>query len=576
MTMRKLLSLLRGRDLWMSILTPVLIVGEVIMEVSIPKAMSKIVDIGIANRDIDYVLKAGGVMALMALASLFFGAMAAWTASIASMGFGRSVRQGLFYRVQDFSFSNIDRFSTSSLITRMTTDITNLQNAFMMVIRTLVRAPIMFISASIMAFSINAELSCIFLVAVPILGSVLAFTISKAHPRFKKMLRCFDKLNAKIQENLIGIRVVKAFVRGDYEDQNFDECADAVRQTQIRAERMVILNMPIMQMMVYLCIILVLWLGGNMIVAGQMGTGELVSFISYVNQILMSLMMIAFSFTMLVISKASVSRIVEVLNDTPDIPDHKDSDIAVSDGSIAFEDVSFSYQGDLSRCTLEHINLQIKSGETIGIIGGTGSAKSTLVHLIPRLYEATEGAVKVGGVDVKDYRQKTLRDQVAMVLQKNVLFSGTIRENLRWGNPDATDEEIVAACKAAQAHDFIMEFPNGYDTELGQGGLNVSGGQKQRLCIARALLKKPKIVILDDSTSAVDTATDSKIRAAFRKELSDTTTIIIAQRISSVSDADRIVVLEEGKISAVGTHDELLKSSEIYREVYESQQKGVA
>lgn len=574
--MRKLLSLLRGRDLWMSILTPVLIVGEVIMEVSIPKAMSKIVDIGIANRDIDYVLKAGGVMALMALASLFFGAMAAWTASIASMGFGRSVRQGLFYRVQDFSFSNIDRFSTSSLITRMTTDITNLQNAFMMVIRTLVRAPIMFISASIMAFSINAELSCIFLVAVPILGSVLAFTISKAHPRFKKMLRCFDKLNAKIQENLIGIRVVKAFVRGDYEDQNFDECADAVRQTQIRAERMVILNMPIMQMMVYLCIILVLWLGGNMIVAGQMGTGELVSFISYVNQILMSLMMIAFSFTMLVISKASVSRIVEVLNDTPDIPDHKDSDIVVSDGSIAFEDVSFSYQGDLSRCTLEHINLQIKSGETIGIIGGTGSAKSTLVHLIPRLYEATEGVVKVGGVDVKDYRQKTLRDQVAMVLQKNVLFSGTIRENLRWGNPDATDEEIVAACKAAQAHDFIMEFPNGYDTELGQGGLNVSGGQKQRLCIARALLKKPKIVILDDSTSAVDTATDSKIRAAFRKELSDTTTIIIAQRISSVSDADRIVVLEEGKISAVGTHDELLKSSEIYREVYESQQKGVA
>lgn len=576
MTMRKLLSLLRGKDFWMSILTPILIVGEVIMEVAIPKAMSKIVDIGIANRDIDYVLKAGGVMVLMALASLFFGAMAAWTASIASMGFGRSVRQSLFYRVQDFSFSNIDRFSTSSLITRMTTDITNLQNAFMMVIRTLVRAPIMFISASVMAFSINAELSCIFLVAVPILGTVLAFTISKAHPRFKKMLRCFDKLNAKIQENLIGIRVVKAFVRGDYEDQNFDECADAVRQTQIRAERMVILNMPIMQMMVYLCIILVLWLGGNMIVVGQMGTGELVSFISYVNQILMSLMMIAFSFTMLVISKASVSRIVEVLNDTPDIPDHKDSDIAVADGSIAFEDVSFSYQGDLSRCALEHINLQIRSGETIGIIGGTGSAKSTLVHLIPRLYEATEGAVKVGGVDVKDYRQKTLRDQVAMVLQKNVLFSGTIRENLRWGNPDATDEEIVAACKAAQAHDFIMEFPNGYDTELGQGGLNVSGGQKQRLCIARALLKKPKIVILDDSTSAVDTATDSKIRASFRKELSDTTTIIIAQRISSVSDADRIVVLEEGKISAVGTHDELLKSSEIYREVYESQQKGVA
>lgn len=574
--MKKLLSLLRGKYLWMTILTPILIVGEVIMEVSIPRIMAEIVDVGIGNRDISYVAAAGGLMALMAVFSLCFGGFAGWTASVAGMGFGKEVRRKMFGRIQDFSFSNVDRFSTSSLITRMTTDVTNTQNAFMMVIRMMVRAPIMFISASIMAFSLNRELSAIFLVAVPILAVVLALIISKAYPRFQGMLRQFDRLNAKIQESLIGIRVVKAFVRGDYENQEFEKAAAGVCEAQKRAERLIVWNMPIMQMVVYGCILAVLWLGGKMIVVGDMQTGDLVSFISYVNQILMSLMMVAMSFTMLVISKASVNRIVEVINDRPDISDEAEGNPAVKDGSVAFEQVCFSYKGDLSSCALRNINLTIQSGETVGIIGGTGSAKSTLVHLIPRLYEVTSGSVKVGGRDVREYRQETLRQEVAMVLQKNVLFSGTIKENLRWGNREATDQEIVTACKAAQAHEFIESFPDGYDTELGQGGVNLSGGQKQRLCIARALLKKPKIVILDDSTSAVDTATDSKIREAFRNELRDTTTIIIAQRISSICDADKIVVLDNGRINAVGTHAELLATNDIYREVYESQQKGVA
>ncbi len=574
--MRKLLSIIRGKCLLMSILTPLFIIGEVVLEVMIPKTMAQIVDVGIYNRDILYVLKSGGIMVLMAVISLAFGALAAWTASVAGMSFGKGTRRLLFYRTQDFSFSNVDKFSTSSLITRMTTDVTNIQNSYMMIIRMMVRSPIMLITASIMAFSINRQLSGIFLVVVPILAIILALIISNAHPRFKFMLKCFDKLNAKIQENLIGARVVKAFVRGDWENEEFEKASGAVRDAQIRAEKLVVLNMPIMQLMVYICMIAVLWLGGRMIVVGTMSTGDLVSFITYINQILMSLMMVAMSFTMLVISKASLTRIVEVLNDTPDIPDDATDDPEVMDGSICFDNVFFSYDGKKEDCTLQNINLNIKSGETVGIIGGTGSAKSTLVQLIPRLYEVTDGSLLVGGLDVRQYKQKTLRNQVAMVLQKNVLFTGTIMENLRWGNKEATDEEIISACKAAQAHDFIMDFPDGYQTVLGQGGINVSGGQKQRLCIARALLKKPKIVILDDSTSAVDTATDSKIREAFRKELADTTTIIIAQRISSVSDADKIVVLDEGKINAVGTHDELLATNEIYREVYESQQKGVA
>ena len=573
--MRKLLSLLRGKYLVMAILTPLLIVGEVVMEVSIPRVMADVVDTGINKHDINYVLKSGGLMVLMAIVSLAFGALAAWTSSIAGMGFGKEIRKKLFYKIQDFSFSNVDRFSSSSLITRMTTDITNTQNSFIMVIRSLVRSPIMLVSASIMAFSLNKELSMMFLVVVPILGTVLVTVITKAHPKFKHMLTRFDVLNARIQECLIGIRVVKAFVRGENENENFDEAAGAVRDAQKRAENIIIINMPAMQMVIYVCIILVLWFGGNMIIEGEMGTGNLVSFISYVNQILMSLMMVAMSFTMIVISKASINRIVEVLNDIPDIPDNGDADLEVKDGSIVFDKVCFSYKGDLSSCALRNIDLEIKSGETVGIIGGTGSSKSTLVQLIPRLYEVTSGSVKVGGIDVREYKQETLRNQVAMVLQKNVLFSGTIKENLRWGDKDATDEEIINACMAAQAHDFIMSFPEGYETVLGQGGVNVSGGQKQRLCIARALLKKPKVVILDDSTSAVDTATDSKIRQAFSRELKDTTTIIIAQRISSVCDADKIIVLENGRVNAVGTHEELLENNEIYKEVYQSQQKGV-
>lgn len=574
--MRKLLRLLRGKYLLMSILTPILIIGEVVMEVAIPSIMADIVDVGIQNRDIAYVMTRGGMMVIMAMVSLAFGALAGWTASIASMGFGTEIRRSLFERVQDFSFSNVDRFSTSSLITRMTTDVTNTQQAWMMLIRSLVRSPIMFISASIMAFSVNRELSMIFLVAVPILIAVLVTVMVKAHPRFRQMLKQFDKLNGKIQENLIGIRVVKAFVRAKRENREFEEVAGEVRDAQVKAERLIIFNMPVQQMLVYACILSVLWIGGKMIVIGEMGTGDLVSFISYVNQIMMSLMMVAMAFTMIVISKASINRIVEVLDDQPDIPDNATENLQVKDGSVEFENVTFSYTGDEENATLKNINLRIASGETVGIIGGTGSAKSTLVQLIPRLYEVTEGSIKVGGVDVRDYKQQTLRNQVAMVLQKNVLFSGTIKENLRWGNPDATDEEVIEACKAAQADDFIASFPEGYDTELGQGGVNVSGGQKQRLCIARALLKRPKIVILDDSTSAVDTATDSKIRQALHDELSGTTTIIIAQRISSVCDADKIIVLDNGTVNAVGTHDELLKNNEIYREVYESQQKGVA
>lgn len=558
-----------------AILAPVTIIGEVAMEVTIPLVMAHIIDDGIRQGKVSYVAAMGGVMVLMALFSLIFGALSGRFAAVAAMGFAKNLRSALFRKVQDFSFSNVDKFSTASLTTRLTTDVTNIQNAFMMFIRMAFRSPMMFIFATIMAVRQNAKLSLVFLVSVPILGAAVFTIIAKAHPRFEKMLSRYDSMNAKVQENLTGIRVVKAFSREDYENERFTERTDEVRAAQFFAEKLVILNMPIMQLCMYATITAIIWFGGKMAVVGDIQTGELSSFIMYVGQILMSLMMLSMLFIMFVISRASMERIYEVLKEEPSIKDAENgSQISAQDGSISFRNVSFSYFDDMNNLALENISLDIRSGETIGIIGGTGSSKSSLVQLIPRLYDATQGEVIVGGHSVRDYPLETLRNQVAMVLQKNVLFSGTIRDNLKWGDENATDEEMIDACKSACAHDFIMDFPDGYDTDLGQGGVNVSGGQKQRLCIARALLKKPKIIILDDSTSAVDTATDSSIRAAFREKLSDTTTIIIAQRISSVQDADRIIVMDGGKITDIGTHDELMKTSTIYREVYDSQQKG--
>lgn len=558
-----------------AILAPVTIIGEVAMEVTIPLVMAHIIDDGIRQGKVSYVAAMGGVMVLMALFSLTFGALSGRFAAVAAMGFAKNLRSALFRKVQDFSFSNVDKFSTASLTTRLTTDVTNIQNAFMMFIRMAFRSPMMFIFATIMAVRQNAKLSLVFLVSVPILGAAVFTIVAKAHPRFEKMLSRYDSMNAKVQENLTGIRVVKAFSREDYENERFTERTDEVRAAQFFAEKLVILNMPIMQLCMYATITAIIWFGGKMAVVGDIQTGELSSFIMYVGQILMSLMMLSMLFIMFVISRASMERIYEVLKEEPSIKDAENgSQISAQDGSISFRNVSFSYFDDMNNLALENISLDIRSGETIGIIGGTGSSKSSLVQLIPRLYDATQGEVIVGGHSVRDYPLETLRNQVAMVLQKNVLFSGTIRDNLKWGNENATDEEMIDACKSACAHDFIMDFPDGYDTDLGQGGVNVSGGQKQRLCIARALLKKPKIIILDDSTSAVDTATDSSIRAAFREKLSDTTTIIIAQRISSVQDADRIIVMDGGKITDIGTHDELMKTSTIYREVYDSQQKG--
>jgi len=559
------------------ILCPLAIIGEVLLEIRIPMLMAKIIDIGIANKDMSYILRTGSLMVLMALISLVFGALAARLASVAGIGFAKELRQGLFYKIQEFSFSNIDKFSTASLVTRLTTDITNIQNSFMMIIRLLVRSPVMLVSATFMAFRINSSLVTIFFVAIPILAVALYIIVRTAFPRFGIMLKKYDTMNSSVQENLVAIRVVKAFVRSKYEKEKFTKSADELMEAQIRAEKIIIFNMPIMQFVMYGCMLTIMWFGGNMIIGGTMLTGELMSFISYVSQILMSLMMISMVFVGIVLSKASVNRIIEVLDEKIDI---NNSELAhpveVQDGSISFENVSFSYNKNKDNLVLDAINFTIQTGETVGIIGGTGSAKTTLVQLIPRLYDVTGGRVIVGGHDVHDYQLETLRDAVAMVLQKNVLFSGSIKENLKWGNPDASDEEIIDACQSAQAHDFILSFPDGYDTDLGQGGVNVSGGQKQRLCIARALLKKPKIIILDDSTSAVDTATDSKIRQAFKDKLTNTTTIIIAQRITSVCDADKIIILNEGKIEAIGTHEELLKDNETYKEIYVSQQKGAA
>ncbi len=553
---------------------PLLMIGEVLMETLIPLLMGKIVDVGIAESNLGYVLKTGGLMMLMSLCSLAFGAGAARFSAVGGAGFAKQLRKALFDKVQTFSFYNIDRFSTASLVTRMTTDVNNTQNMVMLCSRMLFRAPFMLVIATILAARINGELVMIFFVAVPVLAVTIGFAMSKAHPRFTAMLKKYDALNASVQENLIAIRVVKAFVRSDYEKEKFDKSVDDVREMQLKAEKLIVVMMPIMQMIVYLCICAVLWFGGNKIVQGTMLTGELISFISYVTQILMSLMMLSMLLLNLVLSRASIGRIVEVLDEVPDIQNGANALDTIPDGSIDFDDVYFSYKKGSENYILSDVNLHIKPGETIGILGGTGSAKSTLVQLIPRLYDVSRGSVRVGGHDVREYDIEALRDAVAMVLQKNVLFSGTIRDNLRWGDKDATQEEIEAACRAAQAHDFIMSFPNGYDTDLGQGGVNVSGGQKQRLCIARALLKHPKVVILDDSTSAVDTATDASIRRALHEEFSHITTLIIAQRVASVMDADKIIILDEGRIADMGTHDELMARSAIYREIYTSQMKG--
>lgn len=562
---------------WAALLSPLTVIIEVLLEVRIPMLMSQIVDTGIANQDLQYVVNMGVQMVAFALCSLAAGALSAWFASIAGMGLGAGLRQGMFDRVQDFAFSNVDRFSTASLVTRLTTDVNRVQMTFMMLIRVCVRAPVMLVSATVLAWQLNGELVTVFLIAIPVLGGMLALIATRAFPRFQVMLEKFDGLNARVQETLMAIRVVKAFVRSKFEKEKFEVTNDDLKRASIMAEKILVWNGPLMTLAMYACIVAIVWFGGKLIAFGSMETGQLMSFISYVTQILMSLMMITNTFVMIVMSKASANRICEVLQEMPDISDAQaDPALAVPDGSIEMRHVFFRYNQEAEKPVLSDISLSIRSGETIGVIGGTGSAKSTLVQMIPRLYEAEEGEVLVGGHNVKDYTLDHLRGAVAMVLQKNVLFSGTIRENLLWGNPEATDEELIEACKAAQAHEFVMAFPDGYETNLGQGGVNVSGGQKQRLCIARALLKNPKILILDDSTSAVDTATDSKIREALRAHRSDTTTIIIAQRVTSVCEADRIIVLDDGKINDIGTHSELLARNQIYQEVYYSQQEGVA
>lgn len=559
-----------------AILTPIFVILEVVMEVVIPYLMAKIIDVGIQNSDVKYIIEIGAFLILSAIFSLVFGMLSGRFAAKASAGYARNLRKAMFDKVQTYAFENIDKFSTSSLITRMTTDVTNVQMAFQMIIRILVRAPIMLIFALIMSFTISTKLACIFLVAIPVLGFLLIFIAKKAHPHFETVFKKYDELNRVVQENLSGIRVVKAYAKEELEKKKFKEVNDKVYQFFKKAQKVVAFNSPVMQLTIYTCILLISWIGAQTIVGGQMQTGQLSSIITYAYQILMSLMMLSMVFVMVIISQSSVERIVEVLEEEPAIKNKENPIKEVKDGSISFENVSFCYsdEKDRDKFALRNINLEIKAGETIGIIGGTGSSKSTLVQLIPRLYEATKGKVKVGGIDVKNYDLDTLRDSVSMVLQKNVLFSGTISENLRWGNQDADDEELERVCKLAQADDFIKQFPAKYETVLDQGGTNVSGGQKQRICIARALLKKPKILILDDSTSAVDTKTDALIRRAFREEIPNTTKIIIAQRITSIEDADKIIVLDEGKIDGIGTSEELLKTNKIYKEVYESQMKG--
>ena len=559
-----------------AILTPIFVILEVVMEVIIPLLMARIIDIGIQDSDIRYILEMGILLIISAIMSLIFGMLSGRFAAIASAGYAKNLRKEMFHKIQDYAFENIDKFSTSSLVTRMTTDVTNVQMAFQMIIRILVRGPIMMIFALLMVLSISGKLSLIFLVAIPFLGIILFLIATKAHPIFEKVFKKYDKLNRVVQENLNAIRVVKAYVREETEEQKFKEVNDEVYKNFIKAQKIVAFNSPVMQLTIYTSILLISWFGAKLIVGGSMQTGQLSSIITYAWQILSSLMMLSMVFVMIIISQSSAERIMEVIEEEPVLKNPENPIKEVKDGSISFKNVSFCYsdEKDKNKFALKNINLEIKEGETIGIIGGTGSSKSTLVQLIPRLYDATKGEIKVGGVNVKDYDIHALRDSVAMVLQKNVLFSGTIAENLRWGKKNADLEELEDVCKLAQADGFIQEFPSKYETVLDQGGTNVSGGQKQRICIARAILKKPKILILDDSTSAIDTKTDSLIRKAFREEIPNTTKIIIAQRVTSIEDADRIIVLNDGEIDGIGTSEELLKTNEIYREVYETQKKG--
>lgn len=557
-----------------SIITPLLVTLEVLMEVLIPLEMAKIIDIGIAEGNLGYIIQRGLILVIMAMMSLFFGVQAGNFAAIAGAGYAKNLRHDIYYKVQDFSFKNIDHFSTSGLVTRMTTDITNIQMAYMMSIRLLARAPIMIILSWVMTLTLSRKAALLFLIVIPVLGGTLLFIAKKAHPHFIKVFDEYDELNNSVQENVNAARVVKAFVREDYEIGKFHGVSKYVYQLFTTAEKIVAWNSPVMQFVMYAVIMILIYIGGKGIVTGTMETGALTSIIVYALQIIGSLMMVTFVFVMIMIAGASTDRIVEVLNEIPEMRDPADAVTSVADGDIIFDHVSFSYAGEGGNLSLKDVNLHIKSGQTVGIIGGTGSAKSTLVQLIPRLYDVTEGSVKVSDIDVRKYNLESLRDQVSMVLQKNVLFSGTIYDNIRWGNENATDEEVQNVCKLAQADGFVREFPDGYNTQIVQGGNNVSGGQKQRLCIARALLKKPKILILDDSTSAVDTKTDALIRKAFREEIPNTTKIIIAQRVSSIEDADLIIVLENGEISGIGTSEELLKTNAIYREVYVSQVKG--
>lgn len=557
-----------------SFLTPVLVAAEVFVEVLIPLLMAKIIDVGIMNGDMAYIIKLGALLVLLAVVALFFGAKAGQLAAVASSGYAKNLRHDIFYKIQDFSFGNIDHFSTPGLVTRLTTDITNVQMAYMFTIRLLARAPIMIVMSLIMTVTISPTIAFMMLITIPVLGGLLIFIAKKAHPHFIKVFDEYDELNNVVQENVNAARVVKAYVREDHEVEKFGKISGIVFRLFTKAEKIVAWNSPTMQFTMYIVVLAMVLIGGESIISGDMLTGELTSVIVYALQILTSLMMVSFVFVMIMIAEASTERINEVLDEVPEMEDKADAVTEVTNGDIEFEHVNFSYAGEGGNLSLKDVNLHIKSGQIVGIIGGTGSAKSTLVQLIPRLYDVTLGTVKVGGTDVRDYNLKALRDQVSVVLQKNVLFTGSIYENIRWGDETASDAEVERVCKLAQADGFIREFPNQYETMIVEGGNNVSGGQKQRLCIARALLKKPKILILDDSTSAVDTKTDALIRQAFREEIPDTTRIIIAQRVSSVEDADVIIVMDKGEISGIGTSEELLKTNAIYREVYESQMKG--